>query len=99
MSWAHRLSRPILLALLLLVSVPVVAQTGSVPHSHDSTTAAVFNEEHDFALFATSGAVALPEAGPILFAFVVVATLLVFAPRRPSADPCRTADSRAPPVR
>jgi hypothetical protein len=99
MRWAHRLSTPTLVALLLLVSAAFVAETGSVPHSHDSASPALFNEEHDLTLLATGGAVALPDALPLLIAFVVVATLAIFAARRPAIAPRRGADSRAPPVR
>ena len=95
---SHRRCRPILIALLVLVAAPMLAQAGSLPHRHDSATPAFFNQEHDLTLLATGGAVAVHDAAPILFAIVLIATLSLRRARRPAARPSRGADSRAPPV-
>ena len=93
-----RLSTAMLAALVFVVAVALLGQTGSVPHSHGGTTPGLFNEEHDLTLLAASGAAALPEATDVGFATVLIARLAAHAAPRPIAAPCRGADCRAPPV-
>jgi hypothetical protein len=99
MRWAREHSRSILSLLFLLLAVPLLAQNGSLPHSHDSATAALFNQEHDLMLLATGGAATLADVAPLIVGVVLVAVLSTCIAQRPIASPCRGADSRAPPVR
>jgi hypothetical protein len=95
---SFRLSRLGCLLVLLLIIVPLVGQRASLPHTHSGPTPGFFNEEHDLTLLATSGAAALPDVLPLVFAFTVVALVAVQVPRRPMPVAFDSADSRAPPL-
>jgi hypothetical protein len=99
MRWARRHTQPILAVIFLLLAVPLLAQNGSVPHSHGSATPALFNQEHDLTLLATGGAATLADIAPLVVGVVLIAVLSTCVPHRPIVSPCRGADSRAPPVR
>jgi hypothetical protein len=75
-----------------------VSQAGSVPHTHSSVSPALFNQDHDRILLATSGVVAIREASPLLFAFLVVTHASVHTANRLDTAAGGTTDSRAPPL-
>jgi hypothetical protein len=92
------LSRRSCLLLLVLIALPLLGQSGSLPHTHTGANPGFFNEEHDLTLLATSGAAALPEAAPSLFALVLVALLAAHVAHRPVPAPEGAPACRAPPL-
>ena len=91
-------SRFTLAALLVLAAVAMVAQVGSVPHTHVGVDGGLFNEEHDLTLLAGLAGHGLPaDGGPILTLDSVSAPLQPFVPECPILRVTRSGDSRAPP--
>jgi hypothetical protein len=88
----------ILLAILCAVA-PLVVQGATLSHTHERGNPGLYNQEHDFTLYAVSVAAALPEAATALVAIVVAASLCVVLPQRPHRLVGAAADSRAPPAR
>jgi hypothetical protein len=82
---------------LLAIVVPVVAEGGSLPHSHSSAGPAFFNQDHDRVLLATSGVVAISDASPVSFTLVEGVFAAERASDRVHAATLGTTDSRAPP--
>ena len=84
-----------------LALVAFLVSASSLPHTHASTTPALFNEDHDLSSLATlsSGSGLLPQTPSV--APLVIAAPLAIAPRANGlADQThRSADSRAPPAR
>ena len=88
----------ILLAILCAVA-PLVVQGASLSHTHERGNPGLYNQEHDFTLYAVSGAAALPGAVAVIVAIVLAVSICFVAPRRPARIACAAADSRAPPAR
>jgi hypothetical protein len=94
------MTRPVRVALLLLLVLPLLLQGASLPHTHFGAPDGFFNQEHDLTLLAIVGAVAsLDAAAPSVLLVLVVSALVVVARRRPATATVGAADSRAPPVR
>jgi hypothetical protein len=94
------MTRPVRVALLLLVVLPLLLQGASLPHTHFGAPHGFFNQDHDLTLLATVGAVAFLDATtPVVVLVLVVLALAVAAHRRPETALVATAESRAPPVR
>ncbi|HEX3176838.1 MAG TPA: hypothetical protein VHZ49_09185 [Methylomirabilota bacterium] len=92
--------RQLLLILTALCAVaPLLVLGATLAHTHDRGTPGLYNQEHDFTLYAVSVAAALPEAATALVAIVVAASLCVVLPQRPHRLVGAAADSRAPPAR
>jgi hypothetical protein len=95
------MTRPARTVLLLaLLTLPLLVQGASLPHTHFGAPHGFFNQEHDLTLLAITGTVAsLDATAPGVMLLVVVAAVALGALRRPVATRARAADSRAPPVR
>jgi hypothetical protein len=95
------MTRPVRIALLLaLLTVPLVLQGASVPHTHFGAPNGFFNQEHDLTLQAVTATVAsLDTTAPAVTLVLVVTALAVLARRRALTTVRSAADSRAPPVR
>jgi hypothetical protein len=86
--------------LLAILTLPLLLQGASLPHTHLGAPAGLFNQEHDLTLLATVGTVASVDALPPAVIVVLVVTAVVARPwRRPPTTLVHVADSRAPPVR
>jgi hypothetical protein len=92
-------SRWLLLLILLAAVVPLVAQGATLTHTHERGKPGLYNQEHDFSLYAVSGAAALPEAATVIVAIVLTVSICIVAPRRPARIAYAAADPRAPPAR
>jgi hypothetical protein len=94
------MTRPLRVALLLLLSLPLLLQGASLPHTHFGAPDGFFNQEHDLTLLAIVGAVAsLDATAPAVMLVLVVIALAVAPPRRLQTATHGAAASRAPPVR
>jgi hypothetical protein len=94
------MTKPIRVALLLFLVLPLLLQGASLPHTHFGAPDGFFNQEHDLTLLAIVGAVAsLDAAAPSVVLVLVISALAVVPRRRPGTATVRTADSRAPPAR
>jgi hypothetical protein len=94
------MTRPVRVALLLLVVLPLLLQGASLPHTHFGAPDGFFNQDHNLTLLAIVGAVAsLDATAPSVVLVLVVSALAVAPRRRPGTAPVGTADSRAPPAR
>ena len=94
------MTRPLRVALLLLLSLPLLLQGASLPHTHFGAPDGFFNQEHDLTLLAIVGAVAsLDATAPAVMLVLVVSALAVAPPRRLQTATHGAAASRAPPVR
>ena len=94
------MTRPVRVALLLLLALPLLLQGASLPHTHFGAPYGFFNQDHNLTLLATVGAVAsLDATTPAVVLVVVVTALAITAHRRPATTIIATADSRAPPAR
>ena len=86
--------------LLAILTLPLLLQGASEPHTHLGAPAGLFNQEHDLTLLATVGTVASADAAVPAVIVVPVVTAVAALPRwQPSTTLARAADSRAPPVR
>jgi hypothetical protein len=87
-------------ALLLLLTVPLLLQGASLPHTHFGAPDGFFNQEHDLTLLAIVGTVASLDAGaPALVLMLVLMAVTVGRWQHPVTTPARAAASRAPPAR
>ena len=94
------MTRPLRVALLLLLSLPLLLQGASLPHTHFGAPDGFFNQEHDLTLLAIVGAVAsLDATAPAVMLVLVVSALAVAPHRRLQTATHGAAASRAPPVR
>jgi hypothetical protein len=92
------LARLLLVALLLVASAAMVAQLGSVPHSHAASAAGFYNAEHDLTLLAAlAGHGLAPDATPAPALEPVSVAMPPLVAERPSTAPAYCGDSRAPP--
>ena len=92
------LTRLALVALLLVASLAMVAQLGSVPHLHAGVKAGLYNADHDLTLFAAlAGHGLAPDATPALAPDPVSLAIVPRGAERPSMPPAFCGDSRAPP--
>ena len=89
-----------LVVLLALLTLPLLLQGASLPHTHVGGANGLFNQEHDLTLLATIGTVASDVAAAPGVMVVLVATGVACLGRLPRVTtPARAADSRAPPAR
>jgi hypothetical protein len=88
------------LALLLLAAVAaVVAQGGSVPHTHAGIGPGLYNHDHDLSLLATlHGAATISAAQPAMVPFVALSSVAPTVTDPIDSAPRPAADSRAPPL-
>ena len=94
------MTRPVRVALLLLLVLPLLLQGASLPHTHFGAPHGFFNQDHDLTLLATVGAVASLDASTPAVVLVLVVGTLALAPRRRfRMASLVSADSRAPPSR
>ena len=92
--------RPLRVALLLLLMLPLLLQSASLPHTHFGAPDGFFNQEHDLTLLAVVGTVALLDAAaPALLLTLVLIAVAAGSRRRPVTTSVRAAASRAPPAR
>src|SRR5437870_4662576 len=95
----HRFARFTLAALLLIAALAMVAQLGSVPHSHAGSQAGFYNADHDLTLLAAlAGHGLTPDAMPALALEPVSIAISPCVAARPSMPPAYSGDSRAPPA-
>jgi hypothetical protein len=86
--------------LLLLLTIPLLSQGATLPHTHFGAPDGLFDQEHDLTLLAIVGtAASLDGAAPALALTVVVIALAVAGRARPFSAVARAASSRAPPAR
>ena len=94
------MTRPVRVALLLVLVLPLLLQGASLPHTHFGAPDGFFNQDHDLTLLATVAAVAsLDVAAPAVVLVLVIGTVAAIPRRRPETATAGTADSRAPPAR
>jgi len=91
--------RWLLILAILCAVLPLLVQGATLTHTHERGKPGLYNQEHDFTLYAVSGAAALPGAVAVIVAIVLAVSICFVAPRRPARIACAAADSRAPPVR
>jgi hypothetical protein len=98
MSRGSRSPRRVWVFLLLVAAAALLAQTGSVPHTHEGIGPGLYNQDHDLALLATlHGAATLSAAQPAMLPVAVVSTVVPTASDLLDSAPRPAADSRAPP--
>jgi hypothetical protein len=86
--------------LVLLLTVPLLLQGATLPHTHFGAPDGFFNQEHDLTLLAIVGTVASLDAGaPALVLALVVIAVAAGRRARPVTTSARAAASRAPPAR
>jgi hypothetical protein len=95
----NALPRWLLVLVILCSVVPLLIQGATLTHTHERGNPGFYNQEHDFSLYAVSGAAALPEAAAAIVAIVVAVSVCIVAQHRPRRIACAAADSRAPPAR
>jgi len=88
----------ILLAILCAVA-PLVVQGASLSHTHERGNPGLYNQEHDFTLYAVSSAAVLPDTVAAIVALVLAISVCITAPPRPTSIAYAAADCRAPPAR
>jgi hypothetical protein len=93
------MTRSLRVVLLLLLVAPLLLQGATLAHTHERGNPGLYNQEHDFTLYAASGAATLPETVGALLAIVVAVSLYITASPRPRTLACAAGDPRAPPVR
>lgn len=91
--------RSLLILAIVCCFAPLLLQGATLTHTHERGSPGLYNQEHDFTLYAVSGAAALPETVVAIVAFVLVASICIVAASRPRTIACAAADSRAPPAR
>lgn len=85
--------------LLVLLALPLLLQSASLPHTHAGAADGLFNQEHDLTLLATIGTVACDVPGAPAVLVVLVGTAVAsLAGSRPATTLLRGADPRAPPA-
>ena len=90
--------RGVVATLLLVASLALLLQAGSVPHTHAGVGAGLYNQDHDLVLLAAlNGAATLDTASvaPVVLLAVTEAPLPTAG--RVDSAPRPAADSRAPP--
>lgn len=86
--------------LVLLLTVPLLLQGATLPHTHFGAPDGFFNQDHDLTLLAIVGTVAaLDVAAPVLILTLVVTALAGGTRSGRAATSARAAASRAPPAR
>jgi hypothetical protein len=86
--------------LVLLLTVPLLLQGATLPHTHFGAPDGFFNQEHDLTLLALVGTVAsLAAAAPAVLLTLVVVAAAGGGRTGPVSSPARAAASRAPPAR
>jgi hypothetical protein len=86
--------------LVLLLTVPLLLQGATLPHTHFGAPDGFFNQEHDLTLLAIVGTVAsLDVAAPVLVLLLVFISVAAGGRSCQITTPARAAASRAPPVR
>jgi hypothetical protein len=86
--------------LVLLLTVPLLLQGATLPHTHFGAPDGFFNQEHDLTLLAIVGTVASLDAGaPALVLTLVLIAVAAGSRSRPVTTSVRAAASRAPPTR
>jgi hypothetical protein len=86
--------------LVLLLTVPLLLQGATLPHTHFGAPDGFFNQDHDLTLLAIVGTVAsLDVATPVLVLTLVVTAFAGGTRSRRVATSARAAASRAPPAR
>ena len=93
------LPRSLILLAILCAVVPLLLQGATLSHTHERGNPGLYNQEHDFTLYAVSGAAVLPETVAAIVAFVLAISVCIAAPPRPRSIAFAAADCRAPPVR
>jgi hypothetical protein len=98
MAWLRPIARSPLGLLLLVAVAAVVAQGGSVPHTHAGIAPGFYNQDHDGALLATlHGVATVSAAPPTLRPTPVLALITPVASDPVDSAPHASAPSRAPP--
>ena len=95
----NAIPRWVLILAILCCVAPLLLQGATLTHTHERGNPGLYNQEHDFTLYAISGATALPEAAAAIVAIVLAVSVCIVAPSRPRRIACAAADSRAPPAR
>jgi hypothetical protein len=86
--------------LVLLLTVPLLLQGATLPHTHFGAPDGFFNQEHDLTLLAIVGTVASLDVGaPVLVLMLVFVAVAAGGRSRPVTTSVRAAASRAPPAR
>jgi hypothetical protein len=86
--------------LLLLLTVPLLSQGATLPHTHFGAPDGLFDQEHDLTLLAIVGtAASLDGAAPALLLTLILLAVAAVARSRPVTISVRAAASRAPPAR
>jgi hypothetical protein len=93
------LRRWLLLLAVVAIAAPVLTHGATIAHTHDRNNPGLYNQEHDFTLYAVSSAAVLPQAVVTLLAISVAVSLLLVVPSRPHRLLGAAADPRAPPAR
>ena len=86
-------------ALLALIALTLAVEGSQPGHTHQATTAGVFNGDCSLAaLAAFHGASPLPESPPSTWVALADALPFVARSEQPPASPAQHTDSRAPPA-
>lgn len=93
------LRRSLTIFAILCAAAPLLLQGATLTHTHERGNPGLYNQEHDFTLYAVSGAAALPETAAAIVAIVLAVSVYIVAPPRPRRVTCAAGDSRAPPAR
>jgi hypothetical protein len=93
------LRRSLIVLIVLCAAVPLLLQGATLTHTHERGKPGLYNQEHDFTLYAVSGAAALPETAAAIVAIVLAVSVYIVASPRPRKVTCAAGDSRAPPAR
>jgi hypothetical protein len=93
------LPRSLIVLAILCAAVPLLLQGATLTHTHERGNPGLYNQEHDFTLYAISGATALPEAVAVIVAIVLAVSVYMVASPRPRRIACAAGESRAPPAR
>jgi hypothetical protein len=91
--------RPLILLAILCAVVPLLGQGATLSHTHERGNPGLYNQEHDFTLYAVSGAAVLPDTVAAIVALVLAISVCITAPPRPTSIAYAAADCRAPPAR
>jgi hypothetical protein len=91
--------RSVILFAILCAIAPLLLQGATLTHTHERGNPGLYNQEHDFTLYAISGAAVLPETVAAIVAFVLAISVCIAAPPRPRSIAYAAADCRAPPAR
>ena len=83
--------------LVLLLTVPLLLQGATLPHTHFGAPDGFFDQEHDLTLLAIVGT--LDVGAPLLLLLLVFIAVAAGGGSRPVTTSARAAASRAPPAR